>query len=121
MESVRVFVSSELMRRCENAETVYREKEFTIAKSVCEMDPSVPEAFRDEKTVVIGKIDMVFVEPDGAVIVDYKTDNVKEISALRGRYAEQLALYAEAFARITGVPVKERVLYSLKLRQSLAL
>ena len=121
MESVRVFVNSDLMRRCGAAKEVFREKEFTVAKSVCEMDPSVPEAFRDEKTVVIGKIDMVFVEEDGAVIVDYKTDNVKELSSLRGRYAEQLSLYAEAFTRITGVPVKERVLYSLKLRQSLTL
>ena len=121
MESVRVFVDSDLMRRCEQAKEVYREKEFTVAKSVCEMDPAVPEAFKDEKTVVIGKIDLVFVEPDGAVIVDYKTDNVKELSALRERYAGQLALYAEAFARITGIPVKECLLYSLRLRKSLTL
>ncbi len=121
MESVRTFVLSDLMRRCETAERVYREQEFTIAKSVCEMDPSVPEEFRDEKTVVIGKIDMVFTEPDGAVIVDYKTDNIREISTLRERYASQLALYAEAFTRITDLPVKACVLYSLKLRKSLTL
>ena len=121
MESVRTFVNSDLMRRCEQAAEVYREKEFTVAKSVCEMDPAIPESFREEKTVVIGKIDLVFTEPDGAVIVDYKTDNVKEVSALRERYAGQLALYAEAFTRITGVPVKECVLYSLKLRESLTL
>jgi ATP-dependent helicase/nuclease subunit A len=118
MESVRTFVLSDLMRRCEQAEQVFREQEFTISKSVCDMDPAIPEQFRDEKTVVIGKIDMVFTEPDGAVIVDYKTDNVKRIESLRERYADQLTLYAEAFTRITGVPVKERVLYSLKLRQS---
>ena len=121
MAAVKAFVNSDLIRRCENALAVYREKEFTIAKSVCEMDPSIPEAFRDEKTVVIGKIDLAFVENDGAVIVDYKTDNVKEPDALRERYAGQLALYAEAFARITGIPVKERVIYSLRLRQSLRL
>ena len=121
MESVRAFVNSDLMRRCENASAVYREKEFTIAKSVCEMDPAVPEEFRGEKTVVIGKIDMAFIEPDGAVIVDYKTDNVRDIFVLRERYAGQLALYREAFARITGVPVKECAVYSLKLRQSLTL
>ena len=121
MASVKTFVNSDLMRRCENALAVYREKEFTIAKSVCEMDIAVPEAFRDEKTVVIGKIDMVFTEPDGAVIVDYKTDNVRDVSVLRERYADQLALYREAFNRITGVPVKECVLYSLKLRRYLTL
>ena len=121
LEAVRVFVTSHLMRRCEQAKEVFREKEFTVAKSVCEMDPAVPEAFRDEKTVVIGKIDLVFVEEDGAVIVDYKTDRIKALSALRERYAGQLDLYAEAFTRITGVPVKERVLYSLHLRQSLVL
>ena len=121
LESVKAFVNSDLMRRCEKAQEVFREKEFTIAKSVCEMDPSLPGEFRGEKTVVIGKIDMVFVEEDGAVIVDYKTDNIKELSALRGRYADQLALYAEAFARITGIPVRECVLYSLKLRQCLTL
>ena len=121
MESVKAFVRSDLMRRCEQAGEVFREKEFTIAKSVCEMDPSVPAAFAEEKTVVIGKIDMVFVERDGAVIVDYKTDKVRSAEELRGRYAGQLALYAEAFTRITGVPVKECALYSLWLRRALVL
>lgn len=115
--SVHAFVTSGLMNRCKNAQQIYREKQFTIAKSICEMDETIPEEFRGEKTVVIGKIDMVFIENGAAVIVDYKTDDITDVSVLRKRYSEQLRLYAEAVHKTMGLTVSECVLYSLKLRE----
>ena len=76
---------------------------------------------RDEKTVIIGKIDLLFLEDDGAVIVDYKTDNIKDISVLGERYLSQMKLYSEALKKSMGVNVKECILYSLRLRESLSL
>lgn len=115
-EAVKVFVNSEVMQRCEKAEAIYREKQFTMAKSVCDMDASVPDEFRDERTVIIGKIDMIFVENGKAVIVDYKTDNIKDISVLKERYSDQLKLYSEAVTLSMGLEVEECILYSLKLK-----
>jgi ATP-dependent helicase/nuclease subunit A len=63
--------------------------------------------------VVDGRIDLIFREPDGWVLVDYKSDAAGErIPAdLMRRYRGQLALYAAAWRQITGEPVKERTLF----------
>ncbi len=119
--SIGCFVNSEILRRAEKSRGIFREKQFTMAKSVCELDSSIPGKFSDEKTVIIGKIDLLFIEDDGAVIVDYKTDNVKDITVLRERYLSQMRLYSEALRKSMDVKVKECILYSLKLRESLSL
>ena len=119
--SIRFFVNSEILRRAENSRGVFREKQFTMAKSICELDGSIPQEFCDEKTVIIGKIDLLFLEDDGAVIVDYKTDNINYISVLGERYLSQMRLYSEALEKSMGVKVKECILYSLKLRDSISL
>ncbi len=60
-----------------------------------------------------GKMDLVFQEDGGAVVVDYKADNVAERSVEeRLKYYEpQGAAYAEAMERLLGVPVKEVIFH----------
>ena len=54
-------------------------------------------------TLLEGVVDLAFLEPDGWVVVDFKTD--REISrAGIERYSLQVALYAAAIARATGEP-----------------
>jgi ATP-dependent helicase/nuclease subunit A len=59
-----------------------------------------------------GVIDLVFREPGGWVVADYKTDvgTDPEFAGRESAYRRQVDLYAEAWARLTGEPVKERVL-----------
>ncbi len=114
-EAIAAFFASALFRRVTQAEKVFKEQSFTIAKSVCDFDPNVPKEFADETTVVIGRIDLVFIENGEAVIVDYKTDRIRDVRELPGRYREQLALYGEAVEKALGYKVKQRVLYSLTL------
>jgi ATP-dependent helicase/nuclease subunit A len=63
--------------------------------------------------VLEGVIDLAFLEQDGWVIADYKTDVGTDPDFARRRieYRRQVDLYAEAWARLTGSPVKERVLF----------
>jgi len=63
--------------------------------------------------VLEGVIDLAFREQGGWVIADYKTDvgTDPEFPARLEAYRRQVELYAEAWARLTGEPVKERVLY----------
>ncbi len=117
MESIKTFFNSSVMERIEKADAVYREKQFTLAKSICETDSTVPEEFKDEKTVIVGKIDLIFTENGQAVILDYKTDNVDSVDILAKRYSEQLDLYSEAVEKALDIKVKERILYSLTLRE----
>jgi ATP-dependent helicase/nuclease subunit A len=66
--------------------------------------------------VLRGAIDLIFEEPGGWVLVDYKTDEVAEAHlAERARsYAPQLDLYARAWERCTGLKIKERWVYFTK-------
>ena len=68
-----------------------------------------------------GIIDAWFEEDDGLVLVDYKTDRVKEggEQVLLDRYQIQLLYYARALTQITGKKVKEAVIYSLALQKEI--
>ena len=66
-----------------------------------------------------GIIDAYFTEPDGIVIVDYKTDYVKTGKELLDKYRKQLDYYGLALERLTGQKVKEKVIYSFCLREIL--
>ncbi|HSJ32303.1 MAG TPA: UvrD-helicase domain-containing protein [Longimicrobiales bacterium] len=63
--------------------------------------------------IVDGRIDLIFREADGWVVVDYKSDAAGAgIPAdLMRRYRGQLALYASAWERLTGERVKEKALF----------
>lgn len=65
-------------------------------------------AFEENGVKVIGYWDRVDRRRDGAVIIDYKTSEVKEESANRRvRESLQLAIYALAFSRVFGEPPRE--------------
>ena len=59
-----------------------------------------------------GIIDVYFEEADGIVILDYKTDRVQSMEELWNRYETQLDYYGQAVARLSGKPVKEKIIYS---------
>lgn len=63
--------------------------------------------------VLEGVIDLAFRERGGWVIADYKTDvgTDPDFAAREVAYRKQVDLYAEAWARLTGEPIKERVLF----------
>jgi ATP-dependent helicase/nuclease subunit A len=62
--------------------------------------------------VVDGRVDLAFREDDGWVVVDYKSDAAGSGAdpELLRRYRAQLALYAAAWERVAGEPVKEAIL-----------
>ena len=116
LRSVEAFFSSPFYRRILKAQKVLKEQSFNTLRPVRDFDPFLPEEFAAEQAVVIGKIDLLLVEDGKAVIVDYKTDRVRALSELRRRYSDQLDLYSDAVKSVLGLEVKEKVLYSLTLR-----
>jgi ATP-dependent exoDNAse (exonuclease V) beta subunit len=101
--TVRSVMASEIWRRAMNSTQRLVETPFQIMKST---DGS-PDA------LLRGVIDLTFREHAGWVIVDYKTDRrpESELRSLVERYQEQVRLYAESWASITGEPVCEIGLY----------
>ncbi|MCL2579789.1 MAG: helicase-exonuclease AddAB subunit AddA [Oscillospiraceae bacterium] len=74
----------------------------------------------ESKVALQGVADCVFIEEDGAVILDYKTDRVQSGEVLVARYSLQLKLYREILGRALPVPVKECLIYSFALGKELA-
>ena len=70
--------------------------------------------------LVQGIIDLYFEEEDGVVLVDYKTDRVETAAELAERYRIQLQYYARAIRRISGKTVKEILIYSLYLSETIS-
>ncbi len=60
--------------------------------------------------MVQGILDCCFLEDGRWVVVDYKTDRSLD-GKRRGEYGRQLSLYADALGKISGIAVKEKVLY----------
>ena len=78
-------------------------------------------ATKGEKILVQGVIDCLFKEDGKWVIVDYKTDRLEEEAAFRKRYTVQLSLYKRAVEQISGIEVKEALIYSSRLYKTISI
>lgn len=103
-------------RKAQAADTLYREQHFM--KQVPN-DYLFPGSDSPEPVILQGIIDAFFIEDGEIVLVDYKSDHVREAETLIGRYRKQLELYAEALEKITGLRVKEKLIYSIILEQAI--
>lgn len=113
------FVNSELITRCLNSDEVYKEFRFTTKVSASVVDPDIDASLADEKIILQGAVDLAFVEDGELVIVDYKTDRVKDVSELYDMYRHQLLIYKDAMEQCTQFKVKECLIYSVALSQSI--
>ena len=136
---VREIISSEFWTRAMAAETKFFETPFAV--KVGPEDPDYGELSRRAGLVSMagarpvapvknaplflsGAIDLAFIESDGWIIADYKTDRVAEgaegkdaeedrpaLRELVDYYRPQVALYGRFWEKITGQRVKESGLY----------
>lgn len=119
IEKIQKFLNSSLFKRIMNAESVYREKEFTVQVKLSEIYPDAVENVRDEKILVLGKADLIFTENGQAVVVDYKTDRGKSPEDFKKAYSGQLKIYKTAAEQVLEMPVKETIIYSLDLEKEI--
>ena len=122
-EKLKKFLDSslgQLFAKAYKGNSLYREQHFM---QEVEYEKLFPEDGGDnvEKVILQGIIDAFIMEEDGIILVDYKTDRVKDGEELRNRYQKQIDLYREALGQILGKKVKRRVLYSFSLGEELDL
>lgn len=118
MNKIRSFFAGPLYARMLAAHRLWREYAFTAPMPAGDFDPALPAPVADEHIVIQGIADCVFEENGALVIVDYKTDRIKDPAALAVRYQKQLDLYRQALTETLGLPVKETLLYSFYLNQT---
>ncbi len=114
------FMCSTLAKRMAHAQEkncLFKEQPFIMAVSANLLKEEYPET---EKVLIQGIVDVYFEEEDGLVIVDYKTDRVDSLEQLKERYKTQLDYYEEAIERLTGKKVKEKMMYSFALADTVS-
>ena len=114
------FVRSAVGKRMKEAfvlGTLHREQQFVMSIDASERNPAWNQG---EQILVQGIIDAFWEEADGLVLVDYKTDHVKEGQELIDRYQRQMHYYSQALERAYGKKVKECYLYSFALGKAVA-
>ena len=111
---------SEFWQRVLKAEDKYFEVPFSIktVRSAISLGEDIEKSFKEEKiseslpVVLTGAIDLAFLEQDGWVIADYKTDEVGEgLENFVKYYGPQVELYSKYWEEITKQKVKEAGLY----------
>jgi ATP-dependent helicase/nuclease subunit A len=103
------FFGSSIAKRLVESEQVMRELPFTYAYDGADGDYQILQ----------GIADCLFKEPDGWVLLDYKTDRIQGRfdadqaidTEMHKRYGIQLNLYRTAIEEIVGIDIKEMVLY----------
>ena len=105
VEEIERFYASETAARLRSAKNIKREIPFTYAKADADGDYQI----------IQGIVDCLFQEQDGWILLDYKTDQISQLSdvntEMAERYGVQLAVYQEAVESILRIPIKERLLY----------
>ncbi|SHI38264.1 helicase-exonuclease AddAB subunit AddA [Thermoclostridium caenicola] len=112
-DKIRRFLDSDLGKRLLACGQINREVPFNIEIPCCELYPHIQGDMGREPILLQGVIDCFFEEPDGLVLIDYKTDRISpgEERTIRDRYAMQIQYYAKALEILTGKKVKERYIY----------
>lgn len=102
------------MRQAEAEGRLHREQPFVMGKEACQI---FAESKETDTILVQGIIDGYYETEEGIVLMDYKTDALKEgeESRLSERYKTQMDWYQQALEEMTGKPVIRCVLYSFSL------
>ena len=109
---VQAVLKSDIWQRAQASEKRLVEVPFEHCLAAGDSETGLP-------TLVRGVIDLMFREPDGWVIVDYKTDSVTadSVGNLVDHYRGQVNGYADTWQLLTGEQVKEKGLYLTRLNQ----
>lgn len=114
-DKIERFFESELAKQMKNADELYREYKFATLVKVGSFRDDLPKELQNEEVLIQGIADCVYVKNGKIVIVDYKTDRVKDENELIGRYSAQVETYAKALTKCFDMPVEKTVLYSFAL------
>jgi len=132
-DKVYAFVNSKLGRRMREAAKIgnlYKEKQFVVGvpiERIMKKDSASSDLQSDisgnTPIVVQGIIDAYFQEGEKLILLDYKTDYVKEgqEQLLVERYKTQMMYYKDTLEQLTGLEVTESYIYSFALGKEIAL
>ncbi len=128
VDKMYTFATSNLGKRMHEAAKVgnlFKEKQFVVGVSArrwlskqTHANVEEQQVTNEETPIVVqGIIDAYFREGDKLILLDYKTDKVKDgqEEKLAKRYETQMRYYKETLEQLIGLPVAESYIYSFAL------
>lgn len=117
---IEAFLQSDLGQRVHEAaklDLVFKEKPFVMGIPTEEVTHMATE----DRMMVQGVVDLYFIEDDGVILVDYKTDYAKDVAeeVFIQRYKTQMAYYKRALEQSLGMGVKEIWLYAVGAKKAI--
>jgi ATP-dependent helicase/nuclease subunit A len=126
-QAVWAFFQTEIGQQMHSATWIQREVPFSATFPAEEVYPSqdfLQDRDKREMILIQGVIDCLFRDAAGRlVLVDYKTDSLRETDVLEAaeKHRFQLTLYARALLQILGEPVYACYVYFFAGRQAVRL
>ena len=118
IEQIIIFLNSDIGKELKKAIQINKEKPFCLKIKAKE----ILEDANEEEILIQGIIDLYYINQDGKVILlDYKTDFVKDEKELINKYKIQLDFYKRALEESLGKKVEEVYIYSLFLGRAIKL
>ena len=113
--SIAAFFSTEIGQLLRKHPNVQREFKFSVLDDGQKYYPNMA----GERILLQGVVDCALIDDDGIIILDFKTDRVKEetLPDAVERYSSQIRAYADALSRIYALPVKSAQLYFFALNR----
>lgn len=116
------------MKKSAEGGNLFKEKQFItgvpVKRILQQESRREKEKFNDDKLVVVqGIIDAYFCEDNEIVLIDYKTDSIKQgqEDILEKRYKTQMLYYKDTLEQLTGLKVKQTYIYSFALGKEIEL
>ncbi len=116
-KAIDAFFSDDVGRRLLSSEKVLKEYEFAFFENAGEIYDEISAHAFNEEIVIQGKLDCAFIEDGEAILVDYKSDNISDESVFKEIYSPQLEIYSKALLECEGLKVKEKYIFSFKLKK----
>lgn len=85
---------------------------FTLSAEKLGIDKDID--FSSSEIYVQGIVDLFYIDKEGIILIDYKSDSNTSENKLKKEYAYQLQLYAEALTQEFSLPVKNIYIYSFE-------
>ena len=118
------FFESDIATRLINSGKVYREHPIFHKLTAQNFDAELFGADKNTdlsgaEPYVQGIADLFFIEDDGIVLIDYKSDRFTDEQQYIEDYKLQLDIYEEALAQEFSMPVKQKLIYSFRLGKTI--
>ncbi len=114
---IEKFLASEIVELALSCKEYFREYKFSVNIPASLVNEDLKGEISNTPVVLEGAVDLVIVEDDGIIVVDYKTDRVPDTERLKEIYSRQLYLYKNAIEQIFKKPVKRCLIYSVHLSE----